>query len=461
MRLSSWFDVVYLLGTAQGLLTFALLWARRQNRTANRILAFPIAAIAASCAYVLYLRSGAFRSDPRWLLAIDTLPALYGPLFYLYARALTSRPRRWGPQLLHLVPFALYTLYDIPRFLLPGEEKLALMAREARGELAWDQALWQWGVELQGLGYLVAALWAVRRYRAAVAGEFSNADRINLRWLQRLLGSLLVLWLGSMFARISPVPVLGYLHTALMVLVYVIAYRGASEPQVAPALGDGPETRASAAAASAAEAHEPSRGEGPAPAATSPMTAPGREPEPATDVPGAPGGAEPAPAAARSAGARPAIKYQKTRLKEGQVARIASQLVALFERERPYRDPDLTLSALAQRLGVPPYHLSQVLNDRFGKSFHDVVNLARVEELKRRLLDRDLPAEKILALGLDCGFSSKSTLNANFKKHTGLTPTQFRDRELARRGAAQGAPPGAPPEVSRAALAVDHHRLGR
>ncbi|WP_437999958.1 helix-turn-helix domain-containing protein [Sorangium sp. So ce185] len=443
MRLSSWFDVVYLLGTAQGLLTFALLWARRQNRTANRILAFPIAAISASCAYVLYLRSGAFRSDPRWLLAIDTLPALYGPLFYLYALALTSRPRRWGPRLLHLVPFALYTLYDIPRFLLPGEEKLALMAREARGELAWDQALWQWGVELQGLGYLVAALWAVRRYRAAVAGEFSNEDRINLRWLQRLLGSLLVLWLGSMFARISPVPVLGYLHTALMVLVYVIAYRGASEPQVAPP-GDGPETRASAAAASAAEAHEASRGEGPAIA-----------------VPGAPDGAEPAPAAATSAEARPAIKYQKTRLKESQVAQIASQLVALFERETPYRDPDLTLSALAQRLGVPPYHLSQVLNDRFGKSFHDVVNLARVEELKRRLLDRDLPAEKILALGLACGFSSKSTLNANFKKHTGLTPTQFRDRELARRGAAQGAPPGAPPEVSRAVLAVDHHRLGR
>ncbi|WP_437923059.1 helix-turn-helix domain-containing protein [Sorangium sp. So ce291] len=87
-----------------------------------------------------------------------------------------------------------------------------------------------------------------------------------------------------------------------------------------------------------------------------------------------------------------------------------------------------TLSGLARRLGVPSHHLSQVLNDRFGKSFHDVVNLARVEELKRRLLDRDLSAEKILALGMDCGFSSKSTLNANFKKHTGLTPSQFRDQ---------------------------------
>ncbi|HTN82749.1 MAG TPA: helix-turn-helix domain-containing protein [Sorangium sp.] len=68
----------------------------------------------------------------------------------------------------------------------------------------------------------------------------------------------------------------------------------------------------------------------------------------------------------------------------------------------------------------------------------DVV--VRVSELKRRLLDRDLSAEKILALGMDCGFSSKSTLNANFKKHTGLTPSQFRDQVLrtARRAVDEG-----------------------
>ncbi|MGK3961914.1 hypothetical protein WMF38_53535 [Sorangium sp. So ce118] len=98
----SWFDVMYVLVAAQGLLTCILLWVRRQNRTANRILAFPIAAITVSSLYVLYVRSGAFQSDPRWLLSIDTLPALYGPLFYLHALALTSRPQRWVLQLLHL-----------------------------------------------------------------------------------------------------------------------------------------------------------------------------------------------------------------------------------------------------------------------------------------------------------------------------------------------------------------------
>ncbi|WP_437302284.1 helix-turn-helix domain-containing protein [Sorangium sp. So ce388] len=448
MRLSSWFDVMYVLVAAQGLLTCVLLWVRRQNRTANRILAFPIAAITVSSLYVLYVRSGAFQSDPRWLLSIDTLPALYGPLFYLHALALTSRPKRWRLQLLHLVPFVLYTVYDIPRFLLPGEEKLALAMREGRGVLAWDQALWQWGVELQGLGYLLAALVTVRRYRAAVAGEVSNVDRINLRWLQWLLGALLVLWLGSMFARISPVPVLGYLHTGLMVLIYIIAYRNASEPQVVPAPGRGAEAREPASLARAGvgarvgETNGASRVEEPGPAAS-----PGGPPQALLVAPGAPDGAgaageeEQGAAAAGGAEVRPAaVKYQKTRLKESQVAQIESQLTALLDREKPYRDPDLTLSGLAQRLGVPSHHLSQVLNDRFGKSFHDVVNLARVEELKRRLLDRDLSAEKILALGMDCGFSSKSTLNANFKKHTGFTPSQFRDQVLrtARRAADEG-----------------------
>ncbi|WP_438003066.1 helix-turn-helix domain-containing protein [Sorangium sp. So ce321] len=448
MRLSSWFDVMYVLVVAQGLLTCILLWVRRQNRTANRILAFPIAAITVSSLYVLYVRSGAFQSDPRWLLSIDTLPALYGPLFYLHALALTSRPKRWGLQLFHLVPFVLYTVHDIPRFLLPGEEKLALAMREGRGGLAWDQALWQWGVELQGLGYLLAALLAVRRYRAAVAGEVSNVDRINLRWLQWLLGALLVLWLGSMFARISPVPVLGYLHTGLMVLIYIIAYRTASEPQVLPAPGGGAEARAPAPLARAEETSGASRVEESGPAATPDhpsealLAVPG-EAGAAGEVgePGRPGEEEHGEAAAVSAEVRPAaVKYQKTRLKESQLAQIEAQLAALLAREKPYRDPDLTLSGLAQRLGVPSHHLSQVLNDRFGKSFHDVVNLARVEELKRRLLDRGLSAEKILALGMDCGFSSKSTLNANFKKHTGLTPSQFRDQVLrtARRAAEEG-----------------------
>lgn len=35
---------------------------------------------------------------------------------------------------------------------------------------------------------------------------------------------------------------------------------------------------------------------------------------------------------------------------------------------------------------------------------------------------------KILALAFDAGFSSKTAFNTLFKKNTGLTPSQYRER---------------------------------
>jgi AraC-like DNA-binding protein len=43
----------------------------------------------------------------------------------------------------------------------------------------------------------------------------------------------------------------------------------------------------------------------------------------------------------------------------------------------------------------------------------------------------------VLDLGFEVGFSSKSTLNSFFKKHTSTTPTTFRARALAQRSAAK------------------------
>lgn len=385
MELKSPFDAVYIVCAAQGLFVFGLLWTRPQHAQANRFLAFAVLIIAVSCAYMLYLRSGAFWSTPGWLLSIDTLPALYGPLFFLYTRALTgehiSGRRAWP----HFLPFAAYTLYDVPRFLLSGEQKLALLRQEFAGQARGDQRVWQWGIELQGLAYLLLCLAVLHRFRRRIRGEYSSLERINLRWLQVLLVSLVVLWLGSMAGRVSPVPVLPFVHTGLLLIIFAIAYLNVAQPEIfmdrAPVLQ--------------AERREEGGGTAPAPVASA-----------------------------------PAPKYQKTRLKEEQAADIEARIRDLFEREKPYLAPDFHLAALAGRLAIPPHHVSQVLNERFQKTFYDLVNSSRVEELKRRLLEPGLSADKILALGFACGFSSKSALNSNFKKFTGLTPTEFREQHL-------------------------------
>jgi AraC-like DNA-binding protein len=93
-----------------------------------------------------------------------------------------------------------------------------------------------------------------------------------------------------------------------------------------------------------------------------------------------------------------------------------------------YRDARLTLPTLADALGVTPHTLSHVLNVFVGNSFFVFVNRHRAEALKRALADAAKSERGVLDLAFEVGFNSKTTVNSFFKKHTGMTPTEFRGR---------------------------------
>jgi AraC-like DNA-binding protein len=63
------------------------------------------------------------------------------------------------------------------------------------------------------------------------------------------------------------------------------------------------------------------------------------------------------------------------------------------------------------------------------ENFYDLVNGYRVEEAKRLLLDSKSINYTILSVGFEAGFNSKTTFNTVFKKFTGFTPTEFRDKQ--------------------------------
>ena len=75
---------------------------------------------------------------------------------------------------------------------------------------------------------------------------------------------------------------------------------------------------------------------------------------------------------------------------------------------------------------ISPYHISQVFNDCFNKNFYDFINLYRIEESKKLLRNPKNNEKTILEILYEAGFNSKSTFNALFKKHTGVTPTEYR-----------------------------------
>jgi AraC-like DNA-binding protein len=86
----------------------------------------------------------------------------------------------------------------------------------------------------------------------------------------------------------------------------------------------------------------------------------------------------------------------------------------------------LTLAELALALSTTPHNLSEVINTRTGQNFYDFVNGYRVDEVKERLRDPNADHLTLLAIGLEAGFNSKSSFNAVFKKHTSMTPSEYK-----------------------------------
>lgn len=105
---------------------------------------------------------------------------------------------------------------------------------------------------------------------------------------------------------------------------------------------------------------------------------------------------------------------------------LLKRMTAYLQIEKPYLNPELTIQELAEGLKLPRHYITEVLKSLLDKNFFTLVNEYRMEEVKNRLLDPDYKNDSILQIALESGFNSKSSFNAIFKQHTGLTPTEYR-----------------------------------
>ena len=108
-------------------------------------------------------------------------------------------------------------------------------------------------------------------------------------------------------------------------------------------------------------------------------------------------------------------------------ARQLATLERLIGAERVYREPSLTIAALAARMGLPEHRLRKLINQGLGhRNFNAFLNAYRIDDAKRALRDPALAAVPVLTIALDAGFQSIGPFNRAFKAATGVTPTEFR-----------------------------------
>lgn len=102
-----------------------------------------------------------------------------------------------------------------------------------------------------------------------------------------------------------------------------------------------------------------------------------------------------------------------------------NKLNQFMRSDKPYLQPTITLNELAEKLSISPRYLSYVINKSFNQNFHDYINKHRIEETKRILAD-PRNHKTVLEILYESGFNSKSVFNSAFKKHVGMTPSQYK-----------------------------------
>jgi AraC-like DNA-binding protein len=123
------------------------------------------------------------------------------------------------------------------------------------------------------------------------------------------------------------------------------------------------------------------------------------------------------------------VKYRNSQLTENASQSLAEKLTQLMKEQQIYRENELGLDKLATRLGVSRHHLSQVINEQFGKNFFEYINSLRIADAQS-LLQQQNDDLHIIDIAYQVGFNNKVSFYKAFKNETGMTPTEFRKSKV-------------------------------
>lgn len=293
---------------------------------------------------------------------------LYGPLLFLYFKKIVHNHSFKKIDLLHLIPTILFLIYIVPIYALSTNEKLALMLNRARVGLNPSDSEMLVTIVLLKLASLIIYGYFIRKLYL----ESSKKDGIqkpNRLW-QRNLYHIHFLYIFSYAiygVLISNTISSGFFyHFQLGSMALMVLYIGYSA-NIQPNVFNG----------------------------------------------------------VISYSNRLFPKYEKSGLTTSLSIELKNHLEHLFRNEKIYKENDINLEMIAEKLNTSRHNASQVINEHFKLSFHELVNKYRIEEAKKILTDDQQRNLNIIDIAYEVGYNNKVTFNKAFKKDTNLTPSQF------------------------------------
>ncbi|BDX04834.1 helix-turn-helix domain-containing protein [Planctobacterium marinum] len=376
---------ILLIGIVQGVFLAIFLFTNQKGlATANRYLACLLVAFVFALA-VHFLKVTELWQQWLYLYLFGSVAVFaFGPLLYFYVRALTQpqKPVQWLHSL-HLLPLVINLLLFLSYLSAPEGQIVAAMERastEPKNSINF--------LPLLKIGlitvYTLAAfkLWFAHNHR--IRAQFSDIEQKSLLWLRNLLlgflcfeGLFLVIFSADLDISKVPGQVDTLLSLVLIAMIFMTGFYGLQQPEVFR--NHNREKRYQGEQAKFEDREK-------------------------TDK-------------ASSKNLNPELEAQ-----------IKQRLERTMNSDKVYLDRFLDLNKLADHLDVTSHQISEYLNRVLEMNFYDFINLQRIEEAKRQLINSQ---DSILDIALAVGFNNKTTFNKAFKKYSNMTPSQYRKSHLS------------------------------
>jgi len=357
---------IFAIGAAQAIFLFFILWKKKENKFANKLLAITMLVFATDLLAGVAFLSGYVKNIP-WVLGLNnSLPFLYGPLIYLYVVFLIHKKEKFEfKNYIHFVPFILVQIYGVLFFYFESTEyQLSLL--DFSKQPPWHIRLVGLLIPVVGIFYMILTVIKTVEFNKKIKNSLSNIEDIDLSWLQYLVFGTMVIWMvvlisylvGFIFGDQLQANLMIYI--TLSIFLYTLAIKSYRQPEI--------------------------------------------KVESTTQD-----------------------SYKKSGLTDEKANEIRQKILNVMNADKPYLDPKLNLNQLAEKMEISTHNLSEIINTKLEQNFYDFVNRYRVEEVKK-IIGEDKEAKyNILAHGFEAGFSSKSAYYTAFKKFSGKTPAQYRN----------------------------------
>ena len=105
---------------------------------------------------------------------------------------------------------------------------------------------------------------------------------------------------------------------------------------------------------------------------------------------------------------------------------LYTQLIAYYEKEKPYLNAKLKATEIAKIFQVPQRTISATLKENGHNSFNHFNNKFRVADVKRQFEDASCSVLKMEIISSRAGFGNKQSFYSAFEEFTGLNPGFYR-----------------------------------